>query len=189
MQKLKEKILTEGRVIGTAILKVDSFLNHQIDPRFTMEMGAELASRFAGEGITRVLTVEASGIAVATATGLALGVPVVFAKKGRASTQNAGVYAAEIFSFTRQEKVGIFVSSRFLGPEDTVLIVDDFLAHGEALRGMVDLVTQAGARLAGVGIVIEKVFQGGGKKLREQGVRLESLAAIKSMAEKFIEFF
>lgn len=188
MQKLKEKILSEGQVIGTTILKVDTFLNHQIDPRFTMEMGAELASRFAGEGITRVLTVEASGIAVAAATGLALGVPVVFAKKGRASTQNAGVYASEIYSFTRQEKVGIFVSQKFLGPEDTILIIDDFLAHGEALKGMVDLVRQAGSRLAGAGIVIEKLFQGGGRQLRDRGVRIESLAAVKSMSDGQIEF-
>ncbi|MHB8916944.1 MAG: xanthine phosphoribosyltransferase [Desulfocucumaceae bacterium] len=188
MESLKQRIRSEGRVIGTSILKVDSFLNHQIDPRFTMEMGKEIASRFAGEEITRVLTVEASGIAVAMATGLALGVPVVFAKKGRASTQNAGVYSAQIYSFTRQESVGIFVSGRFLGPEDTVLIVDDFLAHGEALGGMVEIVTQAGSRLAGVGIVIEKVFQGGGEKLRGQGVRIESLAAIKEMSEEHIQF-
>lgn len=188
MQKLKEKIQKEGRVIGTTILKVDTFLNHQIDPQFTMEMGRELASRFSGEGITRVLTVEASGIAVALATGLALGVPVVFAKKGKASTQNAGTYSARVYSFTRKESVGIFVSSKFLGPEDTVLIVDDFLAHGEALSGMAEIVGQSGARLAGAGIVIEKVFQGGGEKLRERGVRIESLAAVKSMSEGHIEF-
>jgi xanthine phosphoribosyltransferase len=188
MQLLKNKIVEEGRVIGTSVLKVDSFLNHQIDPQFTLEMGRELASRFAGEGVSKVLTVEASGIAVALATGLAMGVPVVFAKKGRASTQNAGVYVSEIFSFTRQESVGIYVSGNFLGPEDIVLIVDDFLAHGEALRGLVDIVGQAGCRLAGVGIVIEKEFQGGGKKLRDQGIRIESLAAIKSMAEGKIEF-
>ncbi|MFZ5651632.1 MAG: xanthine phosphoribosyltransferase [Bacillota bacterium] len=189
MQKLKERIMGEGRVIGDdTILKVDTFLNHQIDPQFTMEMGKELASRFSGEGVTRVLTVEASGIAVALATALALGVPVVFAKKGRASTQNAGTYSAQVYSFTRGESVGIFVSSRFLGPEDTVLIVDDFLAHGEALSGMAEIVDQSGARLAGAGIVIEKLFQGGGSKLRERGVRIESLAAISSMSEEHIEF-
>ncbi|MFZ5644495.1 MAG: xanthine phosphoribosyltransferase [Bacillota bacterium] len=188
MEKLKAKIINEGRVIGTTILKVDSFLNHQIDPEFTLEMGKEIASRFSGEGVTRVLTVEASGIAVALATGLAMGVPVVFAKKGRASTQNSDVFASEVFSFTRQESVGIYVSGRFLAPEDTVLIVDDFLAHGEALRGMVDIVSQAGSRLAGVGIVIEKAFQGGGQKLRSQGIRIESLAAVKEMSEGQIEF-
>jgi len=188
MQKLKEKILSEGRVIGATVLKVDSFLNHQIDPVFTMEMGRELASRFAGQGVSRVLTVEASGIAVAAATGLALGVPVVFAKKGRASTQDAGVFSARIYSFTRQEPVDIFVSGRFLGAQDTVLIVDDFLAHGEALRGLAEIVGQAGSRLAGVGIVIEKVFQGGGAKLREQGIHIESLAAIRCMDEGRVEF-
>ncbi|MCL6611280.1 MAG: xanthine phosphoribosyltransferase [Peptococcaceae bacterium] len=188
MQKLKERIVNEGRVIGTGILKVDSFLNHQIDPQFTMEMGRELASRFAGEGITKVLTVEASGIAVATAAGLALGVPVVFAKKGRASTQDAGVYSARVYSFTRREAVDISVSGRFLGPDDTVLIVDDFLAHGEALRGLVEIVRQAGSRLAGAGIVIEKVFQGGREKLKGQGVRIESLAAIREMSEDRIVF-
>ncbi|MHB8156220.1 MAG: xanthine phosphoribosyltransferase [Desulfocucumaceae bacterium] len=188
MDKLRKKIINEGRVIGTTILKVDTFLNHQIDPGFTVEMGKEIASRFFGEGITKILTVEASGIAVALATGLAMEVPVVFAKKGRASTQNTGVYTSEIYSFTRQESVGIFVAGKFLSPEDTVLIIDDFLAHGEALGGMVSIVRQAGSRLAGVGIVIEKVFQGGGKKLREQGIRIESLAAIKSMSEDHIEF-
>lgn len=188
MQKLKERIVNEGKVIGTTILKVDSFLNHQIDPQFTLEMGRELASRFSGEGVTRVLTVEASGIAVSMAAGLALGVPVVFAKKARASTQNAGVYAARVYSFTRREAVDIFVSSRFLGPEDTVLIVDDFLAHGEALSGLVEIVSQAGSRLAGAGIVIEKAFQGGREKLRDKKIRIESLAAIKHMADGHIEF-
>ncbi len=188
MEKLKEKIRSEGRVIGTGILKVDSFLNQQIDPQFTLEMGRELASRFTGEKITKVLTVEASGIAVATAAGLALGVPVVFAKKGRASTQDAGAYSARVYSFTRREAVDIFVSGRFLGPEDAVLIVDDFLAHGEALRGLVEIVRQAGSRLAGAGIVIEKVFQGGREKLKGQGLRIESLAAIKHMTDGHIEF-
>ncbi|MFZ5597740.1 MAG: xanthine phosphoribosyltransferase [Bacillota bacterium] len=188
MEKLKQRIIEEGRVIGTSVLKVDSFLNHQLDPQFTLEMGKEIASRFNSDGVTKVLTVEASGIAVALAAGLALGVPVVFAKKGRASTQNDGVYSSEIYSFTRQESVGIFVSERFLKPGDTVLIVDDFLAHGEALRGMVDIVRQSGCRLAGAGIVIEKEFQGGGKKLRAEGIRIESLATVRSMSEGHIEF-
>ena len=188
MQQLKDKILHEGRVIGTSILQVDTFLNHQIDPQFTLEMGKELASRFAGEKITKVLTVEASGIAVATATGLVLGVPVVFAKKGKASTQNAGHYAARVYSFTRQESVDILVSGKFLGAEDTVLIIDDFLAHGEALSGLVEIVRQAGSQLAGAGIVIEKVFQGGREKLRELNVRIESLAPIKCMENGRIEF-
>jgi xanthine phosphoribosyltransferase len=146
-----------------------------------MEMGKELASRFSGTGVTRILTVEASGIAVAMAVGLELGAPLVFAKKSRATTQTDGVYTADVFSFTRKEAVHITVSSRYLGPDDVVLIVDDFLAHGEALNGLVSIVRDAGAKLAGAGIIIEKHFQGGGDKLRAQGVRIESLAAITSM--------
>lgn len=188
MKALKERILAEGKVIGESILKVDSFLNHQIDPEFTLELGREIARRFADAGVTRILTVEASGIAVAMAVGLALKVPVVFAKKKKASTQNEGFYSSEIYSFTRQESVGIFVSDKFLGPGDTVLLVDDFLAHGEALRGLVDIVRQSGAGLAGAGIVIEKVFQRGGERLRREGVRIETLAAIAGMGDGKVEF-
>ncbi len=188
MKLLKDRIISEGKVIGDSVLKVDSFLNHQVDPEFIMELGREIAGRFAGDGITRILTVEASGIAVAMAAGLILRVPLVFAKKKRAATQNAGYYSADVYSFTRNEKVGIFVSDKYLGSMDTVLIVDDFLAHGEALRGMVDIVRQSGARLAGAGIVIEKVFQRGGESLRREGVRIESLAAINRMGEEGIDF-
>ncbi|KKM10588.1 xanthine phosphoribosyltransferase [Clostridiales bacterium PH28_bin88] len=188
MQALKDKILADGQVIGETILKVDSFLNHQVDPKFTLEMGRELAARFQGENVTKVLTVEASGIAVAIAVGLHLDVPVVFAKKKRASTQDAGFYHSKVHSFTRQESVGIYVSSKYLNSNDVVLIVDDFLAHGEALRGMADIVKQAGARLAGVGIVIEKAFQKGGEALRLEGVRIESLACITKMGNGVVEF-
>lgn len=188
MKELKSKILSEGEVIGTHILKVDSFLNHQIDPAFTMELGRELAGRFENTGVTKVLTVEASGIAVAMAVGLAMGVPVVFAKKKKASTQQGDLYMAQIFSFTRQETVDIAVSSRFLVSKDIVLIVDDFLAHGEALKGLVSIVRQSGATLAGAGIVIEKKFQRGGESLRASGVRVESLAVIESMQPGTINF-
>jgi xanthine phosphoribosyltransferase len=181
MQELCERIVADGEVIGSQILKVDSFLNHQIDPVFVMRMGQEIASRFAGERVTRILTVEASGIAVAMAVGLALNVPLVFAKKSRASTQTDSVYTADVYSFTRKEAVHITVSARYLGKDDVVLIVDDFLAHGEAMNGLVTIVRQAGAKLAGAGIIIEKRFQGGGDSLRAQGVRIESLAAIISM--------
>lgn len=181
MQELCERILADGEVIGSQVLKVDSFLNHQIDPVFVMRMGQEIASRFAGEGVTRILTVEASGIAVAMAVGLALNAPLVFAKKSRASTQNDSIYTADVYSFTRKEAVHITVSARYLGKNDVVLIVDDFLAHGEAMNGLVNIVQQAGAKLAGAGIIIEKRFQGGGDSLRAQGVRIESLAAITSM--------
>jgi len=188
LQALKEKILAEGQVIGETVLKVDSFLNHQVDPKFTMEIGRELAGRFRNEGVTKVFTVEASGIAVAVAVGLHLDVPVVFAKKKKASTQDAGFYYSGVHSYTRQESVNIYVSSKYLNSNDVVLIIDDFLALGEALRGMVDIVKQAGARLAGVGIVIEKAFQKGGEALRLEGVRIESLAAIKKMSTGNIEF-
>lgn len=188
MQELRERIVTDGEVVGRDILKVDSFLNHQIDPAFIQRIGKELAARFAGEGVTKILTVEASGIAVAAAAGLALGVPVVFAKKKRAVTQLGDQYAADVFSFTRREKVAISVSPKYLRPEDVVLIVDDFLAHGEALNGLVDIVRQSGARLAGAGIVIEKKFQRGGEKLRAAGLRIESLAVIESMEAGVIKF-
>lgn len=153
-----------------------------------MELGNELARRFKHEKVTKVLTVEASGIAVALATALALKVPVVFAKKKRGATQPANSYSSTIYSFTRQESVDIFVNSKFISPEDRVLIVDDFLARGEALRGMAQIIAQAGATLVGVGIVIEKVFQGGGATLREKGVRVESLAPVISLAQGKVKF-
>jgi len=188
MQKLKDKIISEGQVLSDQILKVDSFLNHQVDPEFTVELGNELARRFKHEKVTKVLTVEASGIAVALTTALALKVPVVFAKKKRGTTQSANSYSCTIYSFTRQESVDIYVNSKFISPEDRVLIVDDFLARGEALRGLAEIIAQAGATLVGVGIVIEKVFQGGGTTLREKGVRVESLAPVISLAEGKVKF-
>jgi len=188
MQELRDRIMADGEVIGRDVLKVDSFLNHQIDPAFIQRMGKEIAGRFAGEGVTKVLTVEASGIAVATAAALYLGVPVLFAKKKQAVTQQGDMYTAEVFSFTRREKVHITVAPKYLRPEDVVLIVDDFLAHGEALTGLVNIVRQSGAKLAGAGIVIEKRFQRGGEALRAAGVRIESLAVIEKMEAGVIQF-
>ena len=188
MQELKDRIVHDGQVIGTEVLKVDSFLNHQIDPTFIMRMGQELADRFSGAGVTKVLTVEASGIAVAMAAALALKVPVVFAKKKQAVTQQGDMYSAEVYSFTRREAVHITVESKYLNNQDVVLIIDDFLAHGEALNGLACIVEQAGAALAGAGIVIEKRFQGGGEKLRAKGVKIESLAAIEKMSPETIKF-
>ena len=181
VKELQERILADGQVIGNNILKVDAFLNHQIDPKFILRLGAELAHRFQGQGITKVLTVEASGIAVAMAVALALGVSVVFAKKKQALTQEGDVYAAPVFSYTRKEHLEISVARCFLSSEDVVLIIDDFLAHGEALAGLISLVEQAGGKLAGAGIVIEKKFQKGGDAIRATGVRVESLAAIERM--------
>ncbi|MTI86169.1 MAG: xanthine phosphoribosyltransferase [Firmicutes bacterium] len=188
MKVLKDKILIEGKVLSDTVLKVDSFLNHQIDPAFAMDLGKELAARFKNQSITKILTVEASGIAVAMATGLALNIPVVFAKKKRAATADPNVFSSTVYSFTKDESVDIYVNSRFLHPSDNVLLVDDFLAQGEALRGMVEIVQQSGASLAGAGIIIEKVFQGGGKALREAGVRIETLAPIASLAGGKITF-
>ena len=181
MKELEDRIIADGQVIGNNILKVDAFLNHQIDPEFILRIGAELARRFKDEGVNKVLTVEASGIAVAMAAALALKAPVVFAKKKQALTQEGDVYAAPVISFTRKEHLEITVARCFLSADDVVLIIDDFLAHGEALNGLISLVEQAGAKLAGAGIVIEKRFQHGGDAIRKRGVRVEALAAIEQM--------
>lgn len=189
MDALKEKINTVGRVLSEDVLKVDSFLNHQIDPLLMKEVGEEFASRFSEDVITKVLTIESSGIAPSTFLGLTIGAPVVFARKKQSLTLTSNVYTSEVYSFTKQETNTISVSRDFLSAEDNVIIIDDFLANGEAVKGLVDIVNQAGAHLVGVGIVIEKGFQQGGKKLREQGLRIESLARIKSLANGKVEFF
>ena len=188
MKELQERILADGQVIGNNILKVDAFLNHQIDPRFILRLGEQLAERFRNQEVSKVLTVEASGIAVAMAVGLSLGVPVVFAKKKQALTQEGDVYSAPVFSFTRKEHLEITVARCFLSADDVVLIIDDFLAHGEALNGMISLVKQAGGKLAGAGIVIEKRFQKGGDAIRATGVRIESLASIERMKQGEVVF-
>lgn len=188
MEELKQRILSEGEAYDGGVLIVDTFLNHQIDPGLAERMGEELASRYQGDKITKVLTVEASGIAVALMVARALKVPVVFAKKSKNITQTGDLLTAEIYSFTKKQSILITVSKKFISPEENILIIDDFLAHGEALRGLCEIVKATGAQLAGVGIVIEKVFQGGGKKLRGEGLRIESLAKISSMSEGKIEF-
>ncbi len=188
MEMLKERIIKEGKVLGEGILKIDSFLNHQIDPVFIKAVGDEFAKRFQGKGVTKILTVEASGIAVGLMTALALNVPVVFAKKKQASTLDHRFFSSTVYSFTKQEAVEIFVSKAFLNADDKVLIVDDFLARGEALRGMRSIVNQAKAELIGVGIVVEKAFQEGGKELRAEGVHIESLARIASLKNGRVEF-
>lgn len=188
MQLLKDRIQRDGHVIGNDILKVDSFLNHQLDPEVMRAIGQEFAQRFGHLGITKILTIEASGIACALMTGLELGVPVLFAKKLRARSQNAGVYSASVTSYTKGETVPITVSKQFLGPQDRVLVIDDFLAMGAATEALMNLVEQAGASLAGVGIVVEKGFQPGGQRLREQGVNLHSLVIIDSLGPDGIRF-
>lgn len=188
MQLLEQTILKYGKVYAGDVLKVDSFLNHQVDVALLNKMGAELAGRFAGEGITKVLTLEASGIAVAIMAALSLGVKMVFAKKAKTSNSSSDVYTGRVHSYTRGKDFEIVVSKEYLGKDDNVLIVDDFLATGSALYGMIGIINQAGARLKGVGIAIEKGYQGGGDKLRGEGVRVESLAIIDKMSEDGIVF-
>lgn len=189
MKALKEKIHEVGRVLSADVLKVDSFLNHQIDPQLMKEVGDEFANRYANEVITKVLTIESSGIAPATFLGLTIGAPVVFARKKQSLTLTDNVYTSEVYSFTKQESNKISVSRDFLTADDNVIIIDDFLANGEAVKGLVDIVNQSGAHLVGVGIVIEKGFQKGGQLLRDQGLRIESLARIKSLENGKVEFF
>jgi xanthine phosphoribosyltransferase len=188
MEKLKELIRKEGIVISDQILKVDSFLNHQIDPVLMYEIGETFAEMYRDRKISKVLTIESSGIAPAIMTGLVLKVPVVFARKQAPSTLSGSFYLSEIFSYTKKKSVPLVVAEAYLRQNDTVLIVDDFLANGEAARGMVDLVRQAGSTLAGIGIVIEKSFQSGGKFLRAKGLQVDSLVQIKSLNDGVIEF-
>ncbi len=188
MQKLKEKIISEGQVQGSNILKVDNFLNHQLDVEFLNEIGREFARRFIDQDISKILTIEASGIAVAAITAQYFKVPVVFAKKTESKNLDQTVYKTEVFSFTKDKTYQIMVSSKYLDKPDRVLIIDDFLANGRAALGLKDIVEQAGANLVGIGVVIEKGFQPGGKILRESGIKVESLAIIKLMAEGQIVF-
>lgn len=181
MEILKQRILQDGTIKPGNIIKVDSFLNHQMDIKLLDQIGAEFAKRFSDEKITKILTIEASGIGIAALTAGHFGyVPVIFAKKTKSKNLDGELYKAQVHSFTKGITYDVQVSKKYLGPEDNVLIIDDFLAKGQALLGLIDIVKQSGARLAGCGIVIEKGFQDGGKILREQGVRLESLAIIKS---------
>ncbi|MET3287683.1 UNVERIFIED_CONTAM: xanthine phosphoribosyltransferase [Brevibacillus sp. OAP136] len=188
MKLLQDRIRKDGDVLSSHVLKVDSFLNHQVDPLLTMEIGKAFAERFGGEPITKVLTIEASGIQFAMATALALGVPFVYAKKKKAVTLTEDVYSVPVESFTRKETYQVSVSKKYLTADDTVLIVDDFLATGAALIGLVDIIGQAGAKLVGVGAVIEKSFQEGRGLLEQKGVRIESLARIESMSPEEIHF-
>ncbi|MBP5237676.1 MAG: xanthine phosphoribosyltransferase [Clostridia bacterium] len=184
MQLLKERIKKDGRIIGDDILKVDSFLNHQIDPVLMDSIGAEFYRLFSDVKVDRVLTIEASGIAAAVMTAKYFGCPLVFAKKSRTVNQSASVYSSKAFSFTHKTENNVIVSREFIRPGENVLIIDDFLANGCALRALKDIVLQAGANPVGAGIIIEKAFQPGGDDLRAEGLRIESLARIKSMSEK-----
>lgn len=183
MEELKEKILLEGEAISSTVLKVDSFLNHQIDPGFMKRVGEQFAARFKNEQITKILTIESSGISPAVMTGLALNVPVIFARKRKSLTLKDDLYIAKVYSYTKQEMNEIAISHHFLQKDDRVLLIDDFLAHGQALRGLIDIVQQADATFVGAGIVIEKGFQSGGDQLRSEGINVESLAIIESLAD------
>ena len=184
MLALEEKILKEAKVLPGNILKVGSFLNHQIDVDFIMEMGKEISRLFGEERITKILTIETSGIPIAVAAGAAMHIPVVFAKKHKTSNVSGGVYKAVVHSYTHGTDYTVVVESDYLSSEDNILIVDDFLANGKALEGLTQLIEDSGATLVGAGIVIEKGFQTGGDLIRSKGIHLESLAIVESMDEK-----
>lgn len=181
MELLEKRILADGEVYPGNVLKVSSFLNHQMDISLLREMGREWKRLFDGAGINKILTIEASGIGIACIAALEFDCPVVFAKKSKTLNLGKDVYTTKVESFTHKTISDVVVDRRYLGPEDRVLIVDDFLANGKALEGLMDILSQAGATLCGVGIAIEKGFQGAGDRLRAQGVRLESLAIVDAM--------
>lgn len=183
MEIIEQEIQKRGKVLPGNVLKVNSFLNHQLDPYLLNIIAGEWTKLFKNDNITKIVTIEASGIALAILTGLKLNVPVVFAKKS--NSKNIGdVYKSKIHSYTRDQDFDIQIEKQFIYKDDIVLIIDDFLANGSATLGMIDIINQAGAKLAGVGIAIEKGFQNGGEILRDKGVRVESLAIISSMDEK-----
>ena len=184
MKLLEEKILKDGVIKSGNVLKVDSFLNHQIDVPFVSELGKELQRQFADRPINKILTIEASGIGIACVSAMYFQVPVVFAKKSSGSNMDKDVYFTQIYSYTHSKMNDVVVSKRFLSKDDHVLIIDDFLANGCALEGLIDIVRQSGGTVEGVGVAVEKGFQGGGDKLRAAGVNLHSLAIIESMDAK-----
>ena len=188
MKLFQDRIRTEGRVLPGNIIKVDGFLNHRVDTALMRSMAKEFKSRFDLTGLTTVLTVEASGIALATICAEEFGVPLVFAKKAKSDNIEGGLYKSEIYSYTYKKQVTLIVSSQWLKSNDKVLIIDDFLANGEALRGLVEIVQESGAELLGIGVAIEKGFQPGGQKMRDAGIHLESLAIIESADETGIVF-
>lgn len=188
MELLEQRILTDGKVLPGGILKVDGFLNHQIDPQLLYEMALEFKRLYDGTGINKILTIEASGIAMAAMTDYVFSCPLVFAKKSKTKNISNNVYSVEVASFTHGNTNTVVVSKEYLSAKDRVLIVDDFLATGAALVGLKALVEQAGGVVVGAGIAVEKVFQGGGDMLRSQGLRVESLAKIASMDDHGLKF-
>ena len=188
MQELIERIKKDGKIKPGNVLKVDSFLNHQIDPKLGFAMAQEIKRLYADETINKVLTIEASGIALAVMTGYLFECPVVFAKKSKSSNVSDDLYTAAVHSYTHGTDHTVIVSKSYLNPGDRVLIVDDFLANGAALEGLKSIVEQSGAAVVGAAIAVEKAFQSGGARLRAEGMRIESLAKIASMSDDSITF-
>ena len=188
MELLKQRILSEGRALSEHVLLVDSFLNHQVDVKLMKAVGEEFARRFADAGVTRIATIESSGIAPAAMTALAMDVPMVIMKKSVSSILRDGIIQREVFSFTKNAPYLLTLKTDFIRSDDRVLLIDDFMANGEAAFGGIALLEQAGAEVVGVGTVIAKAFQPGMRKLREAGYRVEALAPVKRMGEGFIEF-
>lgn len=188
MKLLEDRIRKDGDILGDNILKVDSFLTHQVDYKLMKEMGKVFAETYCDAGITKVVTIEASGIAPAAYTAEALDVPMIFAKKHKNITMTEGILTAEVYSFTKQVTSTVSIAGKFLSPEDKVLVIDDFLANGQAAKGLIDIIGQAGAEVVGVGIVIEKSFQDGRKLLEEAGVQVTSLARIKNFDQGQLHF-
>ena len=178
MQELKDRIIKEGKILPGNIVKVDGFLNHRVDVGFLRRLAKEFYSRFGDKGVTLIMTAEASGIALASITAEEFGVPLLFAKKAKSDNVEGGLIKSEIFSYTYKKKVTLLVSAEWISASDRVLIIDDFMANGEAMRGLVEIVEKVGATLVGVGIAVEKGFQGGGDRLRAQGVEVDSLVII-----------
>ena len=183
MQLLKDRIRKDGKIKAGNVLKVDSFLNHQMDIDLINEIGKEFRRRFPSDKITKILTIEASGIGIACIVAQYFGVPVVFAKKGTAKTTSTHYYSSKVHSFTKGIDYDAIVSKKYLDKDDNILIIDDFLANGQAVLGLVDIVKQAGANIAGVGIVVEKGFQTGRQLIEEKGYRVESLAVVEAFRD------
>lgn len=188
MKLLEDRIRKDGLILDGNVLKVDSFLNHQIDVPFICELGREFKRLFEAETITKIMTIEASGIGIACLVAQYFDVPVVFAKKNRGNNIAGDVYSSPVVSYTHGRTYDVMVSKSFLSSQDRVLVIDDFLAYGSALKGLLDVCDQAGAKVVGCGIVIEKQYQGGGDELRAKGIRIESLAKVSAMADGKIEF-
>ena len=188
MKLLEKRIIENGAVLPGNVLKVDSFLNHQIDVDLVDKLGAEWKRLFADEEITKIMTIEASGIAIACITAMHFNVPVVFAKRSRSSNIGNNFYTTPVVSFTHGNTYDVIVSKDFISPEDRILIIDDFLANGSALRALINIIEEAEATVVGAGVAIEKAFLRGGDKIRDLGYKVEALARIKSMSDNKIEF-